>query len=82
MGFWTPAQEHQDQSAPCCRSALRAVPLTDEAHLGGAVQVVEASIMVKVSAVFVPRAETMVGPAVRLPRLPPPMKNYMRRVSR
>lgn len=52
--------------------AAHAVSLADEAHHGGAVQVVEASIVVKVSAVLVSGTETVTGPAVRLTRYPPP----------
>lgn len=55
----------------CCLAAL-AVSLADEAHPGGAVQVVEASIIVKVGAVFVSGAETVTSPTVRLIGFPPP----------
>ena len=47
------------------------VLLTDEAQPAGAVQVVEAPVGVKVSAVFVSGTETVTGPAVGLPRFPP-----------
>lgn len=55
---------------------LRAVPLTYEAHFAGAVQIVETSIRMKMSAVFIPGTETMMGPGVRLPRSPPPTKEW------
>lgn len=47
--------------------------LTDELHLDGAVHVVQESIIIKVSAVFVSVTET--GPVVRLPGFPPSGKN-------
>lgn len=52
-------------------SNIQAVFLTDEAHPGGAVLVIQASITVKVSTVFIP-SKTVPSPAVRLPRSPPP----------
>ena len=54
----------------CCSAAL-AVSLADVAQPGGAVQVVEASVAVKVSTVLVSGPETMTGPAVGLTGSPP-----------
>ena len=55
----------------CC-SGVRAVFLADVAHGDGAVEVVEASCIMQVSAVFVSGAETVIGPAVRLTGHPAP----------
>lgn len=52
-------------------SNVQAVFLTDEAEPGGAVVVIQASITVKVSTVFIP-SKTVPSPAVRLPRSPSP----------
>lgn len=53
-------------------SAAQAVSLADVAQLAQAVQVVEPSVVVKVSAVFVSEAETVTGPAVGLTGFPVP----------
>lgn len=55
-------------------SNVQAVFLTDEAEPGGAVVVIQASITVKVSTVFIP-SKTVPSPAVRLPRSPSPALN-------
>ena len=53
-------------------SAAHAVSLADVAQLAQAVQVVEPSVVVKVSAVFVAAAEPVTGPAVGLTGFPAP----------
>lgn len=52
--------------------AALAVSLADVFHPGGAVQVVEPSVVVKVSAVFVSGAEAVMHPAVGLTGFPAP----------
>lgn len=53
-----------------CRLGALAVSLADVAHPGGAMQVVEPSVEVKVSTVFIPVAKPVTGPAVRLTGFP------------
>lgn len=47
--------------------------LTDELHLDGALHVVQASIIIKVRAVFI----SVPGQVVRLPGFPPPGKTHI-----
>lgn len=62
--------------------AVLAVSLADVAHPAGAMEVVEASVVVNVSTVFVSGAETMSGPAVRLTGFPPPGNTETQRQHR
>lgn len=59
-------------------SGIRGRFLTDELHLGGAVHIIQESIIIKVSAVFISVTET--GPVVRLPGFPPPGLHSVRRL--
>lgn len=56
-------------------SAIHVVSLANEAHLGAAVQVVEASILVQMSTILVCIAQPVLGSAVRLPWHPAPGNN-------
>lgn len=51
---------------------MPAVLLADEAHLGGAVQVVQASAGFQVGAVFVPGTQSVMSPVVGLTGHPAP----------